>query len=148
MTELPKFDGNEIRSIIFQWLDQVAECDRNYFDTITPEVVRELKLAADKSSYLGRRFYANEAHRTEPCPTHKGVWSGLPFDVTPCGCDLTGWLPRFVDASSASIKAHCPDCLQPNKDVRGMIDYHHPAKHAKACGQYKQCRNRWHDEPV
>ncbi len=47
-----------------------------------------------KSSYLARRLYGGEKHRTRKCPTHKGHWVGLPWDPPLCGCDLTGWLPE------------------------------------------------------
>lgn len=96
MSEPLRFTQDEIRSIIFQWLDMIGDCDRTYFDAITPEVVRNLKLAADKSSYLGRRFYGDE-HRTEACPIHKGAWQGIDwFDTCPYHCGYTGWVPRSV----------------------------------------------------
>lgn len=48
-----------------------------------------------KSSYLYRRIYGGEKHRTRKCPVHKGHWCGLPLGGSPlCGCDLTGWLPE------------------------------------------------------
>jgi hypothetical protein len=103
MTEPPRFDMDEIRAVIFQWLDQLvakAENDARvgqYQDSRVERiaaVVPDLKLAADKSSYLGRRFYG-DPHRTEACPIHGGRWSGLPgWRDCPMGCDFTGWLPR------------------------------------------------------
>lgn len=90
----PRYTMDEARAIIFQWLDLIADqnVDRRYYDTITPAMVEDLKLAADKSAYLARRF-AGEPHRTEPCPVHHGRWSGIAWGERPsCGCDLTGWL--------------------------------------------------------
>lgn len=45
-----------------------------------------------KSNLLDRLIYGGENLRTEPCPKHKGRWSG----ILPCelGCDSTGWLPE------------------------------------------------------
>ena len=97
--EQPRYTMEEVRAIIFQWLDLIAaeNVNRNYYDDITPEVVEDLKLAADKSAYLARRF-AGVPHRTEPCPVHKGRWSGITWGDRPvCGCDLTGWLPTEAE---------------------------------------------------
>lgn len=96
----PLFDMDEVRDIIFDWLDLLVEHHKDFDkndDGLSriAAVVPDLKLAADKSSYLGRRF-AGEVHRTEPCPKHQGRWSGLPWLGNECKCDLTGWLPRAV----------------------------------------------------
>lgn len=55
---------------------------------------------ASKSNLLGRLLYDGEPLRTEPCPVHKGRWSGCPFPGDAehdCECmhygNLTGWLP-------------------------------------------------------
>lgn len=53
-----------------------------------------LPLAIRKSSLLWRLIYGGEPLRTERCPTHWGVWSGLPSFGNDCECDLTGWLPQ------------------------------------------------------
>lgn len=58
------------------------------------EALDTLRLFIFKSSYLGRRIYGGEKHRTRPCPVHKGVWSGCAFEPPLCGCDLAGWLPE------------------------------------------------------
>jgi hypothetical protein len=56
-----------------------------------------IMLAIHKSSYLARRIYDGEKHRTKKCPVHQGHWSGLAFEPPACGCDLTGWLPEQAD---------------------------------------------------
>lgn len=106
MNELPKFDYQEIRAIIFEWLSLLEELDasgnvRDDRMSKIAAVANDLKLAADKSSYLGRRF-AGQPHRSEPCPIHKGMWSGLPYPGHDClyGCNLTGWLPSQVERNS------------------------------------------------
>ena len=50
-----------------------------------------------KSNLLARVLYGGEAPRVEPCPTHKGVWSGCVFGDRECphcmsGCNVTGWV--------------------------------------------------------
>lgn len=62
---------------------------------VVRRVSRPLYLAIVKSSYLARRIYGGEAHRTERCPVHLGVWSGIPGpdDENRCACEMTGWLP-------------------------------------------------------
>lgn len=101
--------------ILWQWLDLVckraeeddarSEAEKvNYGQVTDFQKIRDLapriKLAIQKSNYLARRIYAGEEHRTEPCPLHKGHWSGYagPGNSCPHGCslgayDITGWLP-------------------------------------------------------
>lgn len=85
--------------VLWQWLDLVTERVEQDGEDADPnlrkiaEAAPAIRLAVSKSSYLGRRLYGFEGHRTEPCPIHQGRWSGLPSGETPCGCDLTGWLP-------------------------------------------------------
>ena len=53
-----------------------------------------------KSCLLDRMIYGGEELRTEPCPVHKGVWSGISFGEGKCECSTgscactTGWLPN------------------------------------------------------
>jgi hypothetical protein len=70
-----------------------------------------LRLAIVKSNLLYRLLYAGEELRTEPCPKHKGHWSGCSLDVltsegivlapSVCACqheeNITGWLPKDVN---------------------------------------------------
>lgn len=68
-----------------------------------PEVVEafaSLCIPIYKSNYLARRIYGGDPHRTEPCPVHKGRWSGCEWHDNPediCECEAwgntTGWLP-------------------------------------------------------
>lgn len=65
------------------------------------ERVRDVFLQIRKSNLLWRTIYGGEQVRTEPCPVHKGRWSGCNVpDETPCGgaCmygnNVTGWLPK------------------------------------------------------
>ena len=60
-----------------------------------------------KSSYLRRRIYEKDVHRTKECPQHKGNWSGC-YPVRPedwnkddpkeCKCwdgfECSGWIPE------------------------------------------------------
>lgn len=65
------------------------------------EAARIMFIDIRKSNLLWRLMYAGEPVRDEPCPDHKGRWSGcmLPQD-TPCkgACmfegNVTGWLPK------------------------------------------------------
>lgn len=92
------------------WIAACQEAHKEYEDEIegtgvgrgSPPPLWEVReyiwklraLDIGKSSYLARRIYGGERHRTRKCPVHKGHWSGLPFDPPLCGCDLTGWLPE------------------------------------------------------
>lgn len=61
-----------------------------------------------KSCLLDRLFFQKEGLRTEPCPIHKGRWSGCAWskpecatEENPMGCmngsNVTGWLPATED---------------------------------------------------
>lgn len=81
-----------------EW-DETPEEDRSWRSPPPLYEIREhldmaMHLGVGKSSYLARRIYGGEKHRTRKCPVHKGHWSGLPFKTPLCGCDLTGWLPE------------------------------------------------------
>ena len=45
-----------------------------------------LNLPIVKSCLLARLIYGGEELRTEPCPEHKGHWSGCVWEDLPCGC--------------------------------------------------------------
>lgn len=97
----PKRDVDEHCDILWKWLDLIedrvrrdgAKADPNLKDIA--EHAGKLRTAIMKSSYLGRRLYGEEEHRTVMCPEHRGRWSGLPSSPGACrfGCELTGWLP-------------------------------------------------------
>lgn len=100
MADSPVRTADEHCAILWQWLDLLVENGRDEewlrdHSSLVPIIKHaiQIRLAIQKSSYLGRRLYGGEAHRTEPCPTHQGVWSGLPMTPDECACDLTGWLP-------------------------------------------------------
>jgi hypothetical protein len=69
-----------------------------------------LGIAIRKSNLLYRLIYLGERLRTEPCPEHKGRWSGYGWGRI-CACqdyehggygpDLTGWLPRRDEVPDA-----------------------------------------------
>lgn len=67
--------------------------------TTVCEGLRLLNTWRWKSNALARLIYGDLPLRTEPCPVHKGRWSGCKFDGGPeaCECqygyDVTGWLP-------------------------------------------------------
>lgn len=62
------------------------------------EAWRSVSLTLYKSNLAHRLVYLGEPVRTEPCPKHKGHWSGCVFFTDePCECmsgsNVTGWLP-------------------------------------------------------
>lgn len=62
------------------------------------EAFNSVYLNLMKSNLAHRLVYLGEPVRTEPCPKHKGHWSGCRFfDDDPCECmsgsNVTGWLP-------------------------------------------------------
>lgn len=67
------------------------------------ESVNHVFLQISKSNLLHRLIYQGESLRTEPCPVHKGRWSGCVWNDDPCPCqatqagsfgiNVTGWLP-------------------------------------------------------
>lgn len=63
-------------------------------------VANHVFLQITKSNLLWRTIYRGEPVRTEPCPVHRGRWSGCNIpEETPCkgacmsGNNVTGWLP-------------------------------------------------------
>jgi hypothetical protein len=60
-----------------------------------------IDLQIRKSCLLDRLFFQKEGLRMEPCPEHKGRWSGCSWSSTPCACqngsNVTGWLPAVED---------------------------------------------------
>lgn len=64
---------------------------------------RYVFLQISKSNLLWRRIYAGEEVRKEPCPVHKGRWSGCVGEDTECknaclsGNNVTGWLDPMKD---------------------------------------------------
>lgn len=67
-------------------------------------LIRSVFLEISKSCLLLRLLYDGESIRTEPCPIHKGTWSGCAFNDPGCfskdypqgcmaGSNVTGWLP-------------------------------------------------------
>lgn len=91
----------EFCSILRQWssvagvfIAEMMGRKRRSFEAeepIKPFDAEGIFLAASKSSLLGRMIYGKEKVRTQPCPTHKGVWSGCFID---CVCGGCGWLPE------------------------------------------------------
>jgi hypothetical protein len=66
-------------------------------------MVNHVFLQIQKSNLLWRTVYCGEEIRTEPCPIHKGRWSGCNIpEETQCkgacmsGNNVTGWLPPKV----------------------------------------------------
>jgi hypothetical protein len=62
--------------------------------------IRHVFLQIRKSNLLWRTIYRGERLRTEPCPEHRGRWSGCALpEETDCkgacsfGGNVTGWLP-------------------------------------------------------
>lgn len=135
---LPTFTAPEIREVVFTWLDLIVERSRDdapeSFRRIA-EVVPALKLAADKSNYLGRRFYLGQKHRTEPCPVHKGRWSGYAFPSR-CACslgsyDITGWLPEEGDETPSLGRCQMPGC-----DADATVDLATATKEVRSCSAH------------
>lgn len=65
---------------------------------LAESVFLTVQLAITKSNLLWRLIYMDQDLRKEPCPIHKGKWSGVPtIDFCPHGCEHTGWLPNKSD---------------------------------------------------
>lgn len=67
----------------------------------------KVHMAIYKSNLLYRLLYAGEKLRTEPCPIHKGRWSGcVPYPPEGCNChsygNLTGWKAPEADNSEVT----------------------------------------------
>jgi hypothetical protein len=72
-----------------------GELDEQFRDDALREALEalnnpHLQMQIAKSNMLGRLIYGGQNVRTQMCPVHKGVWSGLGH----CdhGCDETGWI--------------------------------------------------------
>lgn len=69
-----------------------------FCDLLAPSISwGPLRVAIRKSNLLYRLLYGGEPLRTQPCPEHQGVWSGIGTPDKPdCphGCGFTGWLPN------------------------------------------------------
>lgn len=67
--------------------------------TTLRETAMPLDLAIRKSNLLYRLIYLGEPLRSEPCPEHKGHWSGCAYGDGVCehcmaGMDVTGWVAK------------------------------------------------------
>lgn len=102
-TDRPVRAADEHCAILLQWLDLIeakaGEDDAAWTES-NPALMAvataawDIRIAIFKSSYLGRRLYGDEEHRTERCPVHQGKSSGLPVTASQeCACGLTGLLP-------------------------------------------------------
>jgi len=59
--------------------------------------IANTRVLVTKSNLLWRLLYEGEGLRTEPCPIHKGHWSGCAWGDDQCphcmsGDNITGWL--------------------------------------------------------
>lgn len=59
--------------------------------------IHRTSLHVSKSNLLARLIYSGEALRTQPCPIHKGHWSGCAMGAGACphcmsGFNITGWV--------------------------------------------------------
>ena len=77
-----------------------------------------IDLQIRKSCLLDRLFFQTEGLRTEPCPEHKGQWSGCVWKDLPCGCqngaNVTGWLPNAGDVGyNEESGVTCDFCGKP-----------------------------------
>jgi hypothetical protein len=63
------------------------------------EQVNYVFLQIRKSNLLARLLYEKETLRKQPCPVHKGKWSGIEWSDNACPhkCQLTGWIQEEVD---------------------------------------------------
>lgn len=64
------------------------------------DALNDVFMMIHKSSLLDRLLYCEQELRTEKCPTHKGIWSGIHWEPCPHGCGYTGWLPKEKNASN------------------------------------------------
>jgi hypothetical protein len=78
-----------------------------------------IDLQIRKSCLLDRLFFQDENLRTEPCPEHKGRWSGCDWNSPGCACrngsNVTGWLPapEFTGYSDMPDQPLCDFCGKP-----------------------------------
>ena len=89
----PRISPDYYCNQLHKWAGIVSEHDENF-----ENMYRQLSIRIEKSCLLDRLIYCGEELRKEPCPKHKGRWSGIYFNeececVGSCGC-LTGWLPN------------------------------------------------------
>ena len=56
--------------------------------------LHHIMLDIQKSNLLWRLIYCDQELRTEPCPLHKGHWSGYTWEGCIYGCGELGWLPK------------------------------------------------------
>jgi hypothetical protein len=77
------------------------------------EAAMFIDIQVSKSCLLDRLFYQAETLRKEPCPAHRGRWSGCAWEDLPCGCqngaNVTGWLPNAED-TGYSDDPNAPKC--------------------------------------
>lgn len=80
------------------------------------EAWHAVDLAISKSCLLDRLFFQKEGVRTQPCPEHKGQWSGCNWDKA-CACqngsNVTGWLPNPEDIGYVEGGPLCDFCQKP-----------------------------------
>lgn len=72
--------------------------------------IDEVSTDVYKSNLLYRLIYLEEGLRTEPCPIHKGSWSGCVAPERECpycmsGSDVTGWV-RLSDRMNAGAQVY------------------------------------------
>jgi len=75
-----------------QWRDAIKAAAERESDE-----GRKVSLAILKSNLLFRLLYLGEPLRKEPCPIHKGYWSGCVAPERECpycmsGSNVTGWV--------------------------------------------------------
>ena len=114
----PRFDGDQLQDIIFDWMDMVAKVRPELQDSKD-----KWKLAARKSNYLHRRLMIGQKKRLVECPKHKGKWSGYAFPGR-CECslgsyDITGWLPEEGDETERLGQCMAVGC--PNEATQEWV---------------------------
>jgi hypothetical protein len=77
-------------------LQETNEGTKLSFQTMLRDI-QETALHVAKSNLLWRLLYLGEGLRIDPCPIHKGHWSGCVWDEDACphcmsGSNVTGWV--------------------------------------------------------
>lgn len=91
-------------------LEWVRVMDESGYAPQVKEAWNSIYVTLMKSNLAHRLVYLGEEVRTEPCPTHKGHWSGCRFfDDDQCECmsgsNVTGWLPPPEGAKPDTMPA-------------------------------------------
>lgn len=99
MVQLSKHFGQPVRPVkdycaaLSTWFGIYKE----KADETSQAILYKANIDLSKSNLLWRMIYNGEKLRLNPCPIHKGKWSGYSFDGCFVGCEESGWLPNELN---------------------------------------------------